>query len=266
MHHVVAQLSPLVVNHQSMDHHPYLDTLGIVVNSNLRCLICESCQCALTPIQVQPHLSYSHANAHIHIDPKLFESAVKAMDVLSMLPPVPDSGSFPQVQGLKLFQGIGCEFCVKPFGETSGMLKHHRENHSHEPIPRHWRIAFYQQFHPKYARTLFEVVPKTSHQSTTIDDLIANLQEDLLPATSDVVVTRARPRMISPWLRTTKWHEHVAPFPVAELRALVATPKKEELPGLALSIQFYFARATKLIETTDELVLQYLNSPDPAKE
>src|SRR5215470_2006599 len=39
-------------------------------------------------------------------------------------------------------------------------------------------------------------------------------------------------RQISPWLLTTRWHEHVAGHDPVELKGLVATPKKDEFPGL----------------------------------
>ncbi|KAH7918103.1 hypothetical protein BV22DRAFT_985743, partial [Leucogyrophana mollusca] len=74
-------------------------------------------------------------------------------------------------------------------------------------------------------------------------------------------------RMVSPWLLTTKWHKHTEGHDVDGLRKLVAFPKGEEpaTRGLTKAVESYYQAATGLLEHTDELVLQRLNSPDPAK-
>jgi hypothetical protein len=75
-------------------------------------------------------------------------------------------------------------------------------------------------------------------------------------------------RMVSPWLLTTKWHEHVASHDVMTLRRLVGIPKADDptLANLADAVDQYFESALVLLDTTDELILQRLNSPDPSKE
>ncbi|EPQ50228.1 hypothetical protein GLOTRDRAFT_134134 [Gloeophyllum trabeum ATCC 11539] len=72
-------------------------------------------------------------------------------------------------------------------------------------------------------------------------------------------------RLVSPWLITTKWHEHVAGYHIGTLIQLVATPKKDEFPGLKKLVFNYMSSATGSIKSTAELVLQTLNTPDPAK-
>jgi hypothetical protein len=75
-------------------------------------------------------------------------------------------------------------------------------------------------------------------------------------------------RMVNPWLLTTKWHEHVAGHEVATLRKLVEIPKVDDpiMPDIAKAVETYFESALVLLETTDELILQRLNSFDPLKE
>ncbi|KAJ7618087.1 hypothetical protein FB45DRAFT_1103529 [Roridomyces roridus] len=74
-------------------------------------------------------------------------------------------------------------------------------------------------------------------------------------------------RMVSPFLMYTKWHLEVLPYQdqIEHLRSLVAAPKEEEFEWLAPLVQGYFQYATQLIDATDELVLQRLNSHDPDK-
>jgi hypothetical protein len=73
-------------------------------------------------------------------------------------------------------------------------------------------------------------------------------------------------RMISPWMLTTRWHEHIQGFEVAELKSLIALPKEPALQGLHALMRRYMEKATDLLQSTSELALQRLNTADPAKE
>lgn len=73
------------------------------------------------------------------------------------------------------------------------------------------------------------------------------------------------PRTVSPWLLSTKWHEHIEGFETTELRNLISFPGKEELQGLPKLVELYFQDATGLLPSTSELTLQKLNTSDPAK-
>ncbi|KAI6010057.1 hypothetical protein EDC04DRAFT_2906209 [Pisolithus marmoratus] len=80
-------------------------------------------------------------------------------------------------------------------------------------------------------------------------------------------------QLVTPWLLTAHWNEWAKWFkkPMEELCALVSLPwpslpDKEHYRTLPESIRSYFEEAVMLIDTTDNLVLQRLNLPDPAKE
>ncbi|KAJ6562794.1 hypothetical protein DFH09DRAFT_1478863 [Mycena vulgaris] len=78
-------------------------------------------------------------------------------------------------------------------------------------------------------------------------------------------------RMISPWLMLmrTGWHEHVQPFKdeIPELRHLVSMPSPgDKMYCLHDRVKEYLTNAMVLLDATDELVLQHLNSPDPDKK
>ncbi|KAG1848267.1 hypothetical protein F4604DRAFT_1502194, partial [Suillus subluteus] len=75
-------------------------------------------------------------------------------------------------------------------------------------------------------------------------------------------------RMVSPWLLTTRWHEHTCGHVTEHLRDMVAIPKDdddEDLLKLKEAVGVYFQDALDLLPTTDEITLQRLNSPDPIK-
>ncbi|KAG2343741.1 hypothetical protein BDR05DRAFT_883699, partial [Suillus weaverae] len=92
---------------------------------------------------------------------------------------------------------------------------------------------------------------------------------DILNKIGDELVVPQIPqdeRMISPWLLTTRWHEHIGTHPTEALRQMVAMPQdRDGLQKLKHSVEIYFEKALALLSTTDELTLQRLNSPDPVK-
>jgi hypothetical protein len=72
---------------------------------------------------------------------------------------------------------------------------------------------------------------------------------------------------VAPWLLSTKWpgHLHVDGYDPGELMALVKPLTKWENSRLVDLVHQYFEDATNLIDYTDELTLQHLNTPDPTK-
>jgi hypothetical protein len=95
-----------------------------------------------------------------------------------------------------------------------------------------------------------------------VDSLLKELEPTL-----QVVQTPLDGRMVSPWLLTTRWHEHMAGKDIQQLCSLVALPKNEDafIPGLRDAVEAYYEEAITLLDKTGELVLQRLNSPDPTK-
>jgi hypothetical protein len=75
-------------------------------------------------------------------------------------------------------------------------------------------------------------------------------------------------QLINPWLMCTMWYQHLEPHRAheVELCSLVAMPKDDELPWLHELVYDYFSTTTGLIKSTDELVLQILNSTNPEKK
>jgi hypothetical protein len=248
-----------------IDRHPYLDRIGFVVNNVMRCLICEPCGWAMVPDMAQGHLDETHKGCGIVIERAIFEEAMELLDVGDALPVPPTSGIYPQIVGLLVLEGFGCGHCDKALGTKGSMEKHHRASHPEVPPPKTWKACDLQQFHPNHAKTMIQIRRRGSQVQTAVDDMIANIRKEMAEVTL-VQPYERNARAISPWILTTKWDKHIAGFDVAELRALVAMPKKEEFPGLIEAVRHYFEQATDLIDHTDELVLQHLNSPDPEKE
>ena len=65
---------------------------------------------------------------------------------------------------------------------------------------------------------------------------------------------------------TNAWHRTVIREYDQELIQLVSVPSRDEFPTLDTAVEAYFFEATRLIDHTNEVVLQHLNSPDPVNE
>ena len=254
---------------------PYLSSLGFIVNTLICALICERCKWAILPQQAQGHLNHTHPEDKLKIVDAPFQAALNAFDVGDIYPSPPESGLdgsrrllFPEIQGLKLHVGVRCEHCSKVLGSKLAMTTHHQQAHKGIPIPKAWPSCYLQQFHPNKAQTMFEVSCRENPAPTPtiVDDIIRDMHKIISSAKTTVGRgTRGKATVIDPWLLTCKWHIHVAPYDVNELRARVEMPKDDEFPGLKDLVQLYFERATELINHTDDLTLQYINTPNPDK-
>jgi hypothetical protein len=227
------------------------------------------------PQQAQGHLNHSHPDDHLKISNALFQASLTTFDVGDIYPDPPESGLdpskrllFPEIQGLKLHKGFRCEHCSKVLVSKLAMTTHHQEVHKRIPIPKDWPPCYLQQFHPRRAQTMFEVSCRANPASTPtiVEDIIRDMHEMILSVKATAGQgTRRKVTVIDPWLLTCKWHIHVAPYDVSELRARVEMPKDDEFPGMKELVQLYFERATALIDHTDDLTLQYLNTANPDK-
>ncbi|KZP15412.1 hypothetical protein FIBSPDRAFT_958918 [Athelia psychrophila] len=108
--------------------------------------------------------------------------------------------------------------------------------------------------------TFLKVTPRAVPTSTDIlEDMIADLRKAANSAGGDPA-SKLNARQINPWMLTTKWYLHVEGADPLALKEFVA-PNKE----IAVIVKSYFAEATKLLSSTEELVRQKINSPDHIK-
>jgi hypothetical protein len=179
--------------------------------------------------------------------------------------PVMDYGPLDEVEGLKVHDGIMCTLCDKPLLKERSMHDHHLQAHPGLPTPKTWPAIKVQQLDAALSRSYFRVVPSSRRRSEPLDPdvVIHNLRAEMHEAARDQPRT-VNTRMVSPWLLTTKWHEHTRGYSVPELRRLVQYPKKD-LVGLRDFVIHLLRHASDLIEQCSELILQRLNTPDPAK-
>ncbi|KAG1786392.1 uncharacterized protein HD556DRAFT_1449769 [Suillus plorans] len=246
-------------------HSKHLKTLNLMINEELRILCCEICQVAIPPETAKAHITNSHPN--IKFDAVKFSKAREAEGIRSDLPVILDPR--PQVKGLAVHDAISCGQCNKVLVSKKYMHEHHSQAHKGIRMPQEWRACKAQRFRrggPGTHQMYWEVqnhVETGVHANRLIGAILKEMEEVLR-----VVEAPEDKRMVSPWLLTTGWHEHLAGQKTEDLMDLIAIPKKNdpEMPLLKERVESYYESVLALLSTTDELTLQRLNSPDPTKE
>ncbi|KAI5989839.1 hypothetical protein EDC04DRAFT_2912119 [Pisolithus marmoratus] len=253
--------------------HPYLDSLNLVVNAELSFLTCQLCKEGVAPTAGQAHLVNKHAELLPTFDQECFDSILAQLHVAASLPNLASPRSI--VHGLMVFDAIACKFCTFIYTKQKNMREHHMKKHPDMPIPQHWRSCKAQCIKPEGAGTvhqLWEVTTQAragedSRERALADKLLGELEEQL-----KMVQVPKDNQLVSPWLLTMCWHEWAQWLrkPTEELCAMVALPrpslpKEEHYKTLVETIELYFEEAVMMIDSTDELVLQQFNSPDPVK-
>jgi len=208
-------------------------------------------------------------NAHtgLRLDGDKYGKAILDMKIPTTLPTSIIGGRHKEAyKGLKVHDGLACSACTFVCGSMDWMKKHHQKKHPSMILPKEWSSCKMQQLNKGGNKRFWQVAndeePLHDHQ-----EIIDRLRKEMAEITRVEQVAREN-RMVSPWLLTTKWHEHVAGHDISMLRKLVEMPKADDpgMPHLQEAVEEYFRHAQTLLEVTDELILQRLNSPDPIKE
>lgn len=95
--------------------------------------------------------------------------------------------------------------------------------------------------------------------------IIQNLRSNQMLSADAGPHSDTDPRLISPWLRTTRWNELIQGKDIGKLRDLVKPVTGNEFPGLVESIHSVFEASTELLSIMPELFLKRLNTPEPEK-
>ena len=264
-----AQHQPLRIKvpvHAHVLRHPYLESIGLVVDPALSCLCCESCKVALVPNHVDTHVKKIHGCDFYRIDNNLLAEACQRLGASSELPCMKGPGIKQQCAGLTLYDGIGCTLCHYACLSRETMRKHFQHSHPKSRPASLWPQVLVQQLDKQKSNMFFRVEPWNKPKAMPDDIYLKNVEESLeADRTEKGKEAETNARQISPWLLTTRWHEHFAGYDPEELRQLVAKPKKDEFPGLHNVVNNLFKLGLEIMDNCPELVLQRLNTPDPAK-
>lgn len=254
---------------KQLKRHPYLEQLGLVVNTELSKLCCESCGYICKEEEVPTHMKKKHPEANITVDASMLNSVCKKMNVQSYPPPV-----LPLIRdeydGIHIYDGIACRDCEFACRSEQYMQEHHRKTHPKVPMSCKWPKVKVQRLSPGSGpgRSYFQIRPRAAAKPTDDEVFVQDLFGEIhcLDEEDEQEAEKVNARLVSPWLLSTGWHEHVSGHNIAELKALVAHPKRDEFPELAETVIHLLKGGEELIDEMSELILQRLNSPYPDKE
>lgn len=216
--------------------------------------------------EVQSHLRIAHPAAAFKINDLQLQQAVEDLDISPEFPQLGADTVYEEFGGLTLHKGIYCQECPKVMGTSGSASVHYSTTHSGIAKPKRLPTGHYQQLRRGQDRSLFRVKPWFRCTISSDEMLVANLRAETDKAFKDVLKTSdLNARAVTPWLLSTKWHLHIDGHDPAELMALVKPLTKREEFRLVDLVHQYFQKATDLIDHTDELTLQHLNTPDPTK-
>lgn len=244
----------------------YLDSFGLVINDVIHSICCIDCQTAILPHKVRRHLWRIH-NLALDVNEAQWSEICDKLDVAEGFPQF--HGPIEALKHIKVVNGIACASCSKCLAGVRQMRSHHTLAHSDISMPTAWREITMQRLTqhgdtPNFNVTTIKDLPV---QSFDMDEqLLAKAHNDLIVNPHDCKdATTPDERMVSPWHLTTGWHHHVRDFDPSELQTLVENPKAIEFPGLAEAVRSYMSHASDLLDVTDELVLERLNTPNPER-
>ena len=222
---------------------------------------------AIAPTHIQGHLNKAHSGSKMKLDIQTLNALVENEGLSEDLPTLHFEQPVQPFKGLQVYPGLRCVHCHKVTGKQETMVKHHRTEHGEGHItPKIWPTCHIQRLtsvggkHCGY----WQVESPQREEEASIDSMLQELQ---LQATDMIKVdmTAVNARSVSPWLLATGWHLHIQGYKTQELLDLISIPKEQEFPGLRALIKRYMIKATDLIDSTDNLCLQHLNTADPAK-
>ena len=252
-------------------HHPFLTSLNLAINTEFHFLVCQLCKEGIATSMARGHVVNKHPELLGAFHQEQLDKVARELQLAPTLP-TSISGPRPIVHGLAVHDALACGQCQTVLTKPKNMRYHQLHHHPNNAIPDEWRACKAQRMKAEGAgsqHTFWEVIEEeetgihNSDEATT-----ARLMEELREQLKNVQAPTDH-RLVSPWLCTTRWHEYVAGrgISIKDLRRSIALPQSDELKykDLHAIVEDYFQEALALIESTDELVLQRLNSPDPVK-
>lgn len=256
----------------SLNSHPDIHHLGILIQPVLKLFVCQTCKIALTGDNIGNHLHNLHDKGLcIQVDTSKIKQIIKEYDLLQEMPII--KGPILQVEGLLLFKNcVKCRECDNIYSRES-LRMHYSRDHTGMMNPKANSLTeiFAQQLNKGANKKLFEVIPcpipTTSYPIPSLQDIIQHLRSK-----HNDLIEKYHPKdidagAISPWLLATGWHIHIQPYKADELCNLIATPKNEgRLDKLGDAVQSLLNHANNIMTVTSTLVLQKINISDPIKD
>lgn len=243
-----------------------LQAMGLAINTELNLFICLACQTAHHAGNICEHMKRNHSESPWSIHKASLLEIAEAADIGTTYPTITKSRKPHYVySGILVSQSSGCPHCYYAACHKV-VLQHMKQVHPEEgggPEDNIFTQVIAQgTTGHRYIRVKHRTQPT---QTSVINPMLNDFETFDWKAFTDND-SSVNARMVSPWLMHTGWHKHILGKNVKSLCQWVAYPKEDMFSSLHEAIATYFNKATALIDVTDTLVLQILNSPDPAKK
>ncbi|KAG5337017.1 hypothetical protein C0989_011180 [Termitomyces sp. Mn162] len=224
------------------------------------------CQIVIAPAQILPHLTAQHPLLKKYFSAERITELLLRIDgALDFVPEV-GSGPIPYVQGLPVYDGLLCSQCDKVYVSLLSIKQHYSQEHRNIARPSAWPSVKAQRLNNSDRKSYFRIHAQPPPPPTmTTESIIADLRQELEASNPEPTGERLDPRLVNPWLQSTRWLELIEGHTPAELIALVDMPDHDEFPGLADAVYKLYDDGERLFSDAPELVLQRLITPDPAK-
>ena len=246
---------------------PYLFSLGLVYQTRRKVIVCRECLQGILPTKVKHHFKDAHKEDKINVNMDRINQIANMSNIPKSYPQPWIEGPYPEVAGLAIVTGFKCPHCFRVSTSTEKLRKMYSIDHPNNtgPVPKSWTSCHIKQIHPGAAKSLWWAQPANAPVPSSTEQTLATLQSTVDEWLKIEPVTRDA-RVISPWLLANKWHLYIGALDKPTLAHLVTLPGHQDtLYHLSHNIKEYFAQCESFLSNTDVLVLQHLNSPNPAE-
>jgi hypothetical protein len=275
---------------RALNHHgdlhasKILESVGVAINTELDLYICLPCGSAHVHSYnseggILGHLQRIHSASTPEVRDHVIE-CTHGSEIATEFPSIQlTMEPRPAFDGITVHkEQFGCPSCPYAASSAAVVKRHLKEVHNDtrsKACPgfttqvlnggalnakAHIRVVE-RPLNPPPSSAIIPTQPHTTGQK--ISDLVTDFDANTYCAEE-----LPNSRMISPWLLRTGWHKHLEPYRAhdPELIELASVPYDGQFPCLYTAVSKYFSDAGKLIDKTNEVVLQKLNSADPDKE
>ncbi|KAF7778931.1 hypothetical protein Agabi119p4_3276 [Agaricus bisporus var. burnettii] len=259
---------PIHVGDNALGSHAYLSSIGLHYEKAHLLLICAACGIALNTEHGLSHVRTFHPVFRPNITKEYYYHAVSGLELERALPDISRMHNKAPLAGLPVYDdGLACPWCQKVFRTTGAMDYHHRVEHPRKIKPTQYEVVYTQQLDHQKHKSYFRVCPP-------LPRLTANATKTKWLDEQEAFVAKAitvNPhkfndvREVNDFLRLTKWPEYIQDYSPAVLHQLVQLPTNGTLDWLKKAVEYKFLNDLTLIEETPLLILQRLNTSDPAK-
>lgn len=241
-----------------------LDSAGLYIDLRLSLLVCNTCQHIVHPQKLSTHwreVSAHQEEARSVDGTRTIQAHLESLGVPFNVPDYASSTvpSMP-VEGIDIFTVYGCSACPK-----HAKVRHRMNAHCRD-CPREGAcvVTVYVQ-RPRQECGYVRVLPR---RGAPVDPVVRSLVERYEESVTALTLDHSNARLINPLLRRTQWHAQVKPFDRDALlhHARFPSAPEREFGDLVLTVTQYYERALGCLPSTDELVLQLVNTSEPERK